>query len=298
MLKFVEELIFIFERLAWTSVFDIFLVTFIFFVMLVMIRDTKAMTLMRGMILLVVGLLVLTQIVNLPAFSWLVVTAMPALLLAVPVIFAPEIRRGLERLGRTSGKTLLAKTSSTSIEERSLTTVHAIMTAIRRLSNRKHGALIVFQRDDLLTEYADTGVQMGASVTAEILLQIFYPNTPLHDGAVIIDHEVVVAGSCVLPLSSSGVLNDSPDREMGLRHRASLGISEESDALVIVVSEETGLISIAKDGLLDHGIRFEYLENELRTYCNPNLGRRSFMGFLKSLFLDEGADLNSKEGLK
>lgn len=298
MLKFVEELIFIFERLAWTSVFDIFLVTFIFFVMLVMIRDTKAMTLMRGMILLVVGLLVLTQIVNLPAFSWLVVTAMPALLLAVPVIFAPEIRRGLERLGRTSGKTLLAKTSSTSIEERSLTTVHAIMTAIRRLSNRKHGALIVFQRDDLLTEYADTGVQMGASVTAEILLQIFYPNTPLHDGAVIIDHEVVVAGSCVLPLSSSGVLNDSPDREMGLRHRASLGISEESDALVIVVSEETGSISIAKDGLLDHGIRFEYLENELRTYFNPNLGRRSFMGFLKSLFLDEGADLNSKEGLK
>ncbi len=298
MLKFVEEIIFIFERLAWTSVFDIILVTLIFFVMLVMIRGTKAMTLMRGMLLLVVGLLVLTQVVNLPAFSWLVVSAMPALLLAVPVIFAPEIRRGLERLGRTSGKTLLAKTSSTGTEEKNIKPVRAIMTAIRRLSNRKHGALIVFQRDDLLDEYAETGVQMDARVTAEILLQIFYPNTPLHDGAVIIHRDVVVAGSCVLPLSSSGVLNDSPDREMGLRHRASLGISEESDALVVVVSEETGSISIAKGGLLDHGISFEYLENELRNYFNPDLGRRSFLGFLKSLFLEEDADLNSKEGLK
>ncbi|MCD4752418.1 MAG: diadenylate cyclase CdaA [Anaerolineaceae bacterium] len=298
MLKFVEEIIFIFERLAWTSVFDIFLVTLIFFVLLVMIQGTKAMMLMRGMILLVVGLLVLTQIVNLPAFSWLVITAMPALLLAVPVIFTPEIRRGLERLGRTSGKTLLAKTSSTNIEERSVNIVHAIMTAIHRLSNRKHGALIVFQRNDLLNEYAETGVQMGARVTAEILLQIFYPNTPLHDGAVIIDREFVVAGSCVLPLSSSGVLNDSPDREMGLRHRASLGVSEESDALVVVVSEETGSISIAKGGQLDHGVSFEDLKNELRNYYNPELGQRSFMGFLKSLFLEEDADLHSQEGFE
>lgn len=296
MLDFIQEIIFIFERLTWTSVIDIALVTIIFFILLVLVRDTQAMTLIRGMILLVIGMLVFTQIVNLPAFSWLIVTAMPSLLLAVPVVFAQEIRRGLERLGRTSGKNLLAKTSPVSANAEELTSpeIVALMIAIRRLSERKHGALIVFQRNDLLNEYVNTGVMMNAEVTAEILLQIFYPNTPLHDGAVIIDPDRILAGSCVLPLSSSGVLNDSPERQMGLRHRASLGISEASDALVIVVSEETGNVSIVKQGYLEHGVSFERVEDELRNYYHPELNRRSLWSMFKGLFLEDDKETHQR----
>ena len=150
-------------------------------------------------------MLVLTQLVNLPAFSWLIVTAMPALLLAIPVVFAPEIRRGLERIGRAGRFSLFRRKRKTE-EERFVLAIDAVVTACARLSERKHGALLVFQRTDSLAEYISTGVRMNAAITAELLLQIFYPNTPLHDGAVIIDHEQVLAGACVLPLSSSGVL--------------------------------------------------------------------------------------------
>jgi diadenylate cyclase len=257
------------------------------------------MSLVRGMILLVVGLLILTQIVNLPAFSWLIVSAMPTLLLAVPVVFSQEIRRGLERIGRTRGRTWLAKTSARQGKEDIYSAdVTALMIAIRRLSDRKHGALIVFQCNNLLNEYIKTGVLLNARLSAEILLQIFYPNTPLHDGAVIIDRDRVVAGSCVLPLSSSGVLNDSPERQMGLRHRASMGISESSDALVIVVSEETGAISIVKQGHLEHNISPVRLEAELRGYYHPELNRKSVWQVIKGLFAEESDDQILPKGKK
>jgi diadenylate cyclase len=171
-------------------------------------------------------------------------------------------------------------------EERYIMAIESVVTACARLSERKHGALMVFQRDDSLSQYVSTGVRMNAVVTAELLLQIFYPNTPLHDGAVIIDRERILAGACVLPLSSSGVLNASPERQMGLRHRASLGISEASDALVVVVSEETGAISIAQNGKLNHGISDEALIDELRIYYHPELAPHTFNEFLQNLFRD------------
>ena len=120
--------------------------------------------------------------------------------------------------------------------------------AAARLSARQHGALIILQRLDNLDEYIQSGVQLNAKVTAELLLQIFYPNTPLHDGAVIVKGNRIAAGACVMPLSASGILVRSPERQMGLRHRAALGISEVSDAITVVVSEETGSISIAHAG--------------------------------------------------
>ncbi|NSW53329.1 MAG: TIGR00159 family protein [Anaerolineae bacterium] len=282
---FLQEIIFIFQRLTWESLLDIILVTLIFFLLLVVVRNTQAMSLLRGMIFLIIALLVLTQVVNLPAFSWLVNTTMPVLLLAIPVVFAPEIRRGLERIGRAGGRSLLRRRSKVE-EERYIMAIESVVTACARLSERKHGALMVFQRDDSLSQYVSTGVRMNAVVTAELLLQIFYPNTPLHDGAVIIDRERILAGACVLPLSSSGVLNASPERQMGLRHRASLGISEASDALVVVVSEETGAISIAQNGKLNHGISDEALIDELRIYYHPELAPHTFNEFLQNLFRD------------
>lgn len=265
MLDFLQELAFIFERLNWTSVLDISLVTLIFFLLLLLVRKTQAMTLLRGVIFLIIALLILTQVVNLPAFRWLIVTAMPTLLFAVPVIFAPEIRRGLQRIGRTGVNSLFMGRSLLD-SEAYMTALQAVMMAVGKLSERKHGALMVLQRNEYLEEYVDTGVRMDAQVTAELLLQIFFPNTPLHDGAVIIDKARIVAAACVLPLSSSGVLSATPERKMGLRHRAALGIAESSDALVVIVSEETGSVSIAQQGELIHDISLEELEVELMLY--------------------------------
>jgi diadenylate cyclase len=267
MTEFLNNLFFIFQRINWLSVVDIALVTLIFFGLLYSLRDTQAMALLRGMILLVVMIVLLTSLVELPAFSWLAKNSLPALLVAIPVIFAPEIRRTLERLGRA--RTLWpasAKSDDATLQQ----TVHAVVSAAARLSARQHGALIVMQRLDSLEDYVQTGVQMNARITPELLMQIFYPNTPLHDGAVITVGSQLVAAACVMPLSASGILNRSPDRQMGLRHRAALGISEASDAVAVVVSEETGGISIAHAGRMLRKLDPERLENILIAFFRNN----------------------------
>ncbi len=266
MTQFLNNLFFIFQRISWLSAFDILLVTLIFFGLLYSLRDTQAMALLRGMILLIVGIILLTSLVELPAFSWLAQNSLPALIIAIPVIFAPEIRRTLERLGRAGTVWQIAsKPEDGAIEQ----TIRAIVSAAARLSARQHGALIVIQRLDNLDEYIRSGVQLNARVTPEILLQIFYPNTPLHDGGVIITGARVAAAACVMPLSASGVLNRTPDRQMGLRHRAALGTSEASDAVTVVVSEETGAISIAHAGRMLRRLDPERLENILIAFFRP-----------------------------
>ncbi len=262
------ELLFIFQRFNWLSALDLFLVTLVFFGILMLLRDTQALVLLRGILLLIVSLSLVTSLIDLPAFSWLIRTALPTLVLAIPVIFAPEIRRGLERLGRAgSAQGWLWRAPSTT--EAVQRTIRAVVSACARLSARQHGALIVFQRGDSLEEYARTGVPLNAEVTAELLLQIFYPNTPLHDGAVIIADQRIVAAACVMPLSSSGILNHSPERQMGLRHRAALGTSEATDAVAVVVSEETGAISVAHGGRIIRRLDAERLENILLAFYQP-----------------------------
>jgi len=262
MTNFLNNILFIFQRLSWLSVLDILLVTLIFYVLLISFRDTQAMVLLRGMIFLVIVLILLTTLFELPAFSWLIQSILPALLLAIPVIFAPEIRRALERLGRAGTVTFIQSTNHTTDEDLQKA-IHSIVEAAARLSARQHGALIVIQRLDNLEQYIETGVQMRAHVTPELLLHIFYPDTPLHDGAVVISRGRVVAAACVMPLSAIGILNRSPERQMGLRHRAALGISEVSDAVAVVVSEQSGSISIAHAGRMIRRIDPERLGNIL-----------------------------------
>jgi diadenylate cyclase len=271
---FISNLLFVFERLNWLSVLDILLVAGIFFGLLYSLRDTQAMSLLRGMIFLFVLLALLTSLVALPAFSWLITSALPALLLSVPVIFAPEIRRALERIGRAG--TFMAPITRTASAETEQA-IQAIVSAAARLSARQHGALIILQRLESLETYIETGVRMEARVTPELLLQTFYPNTPLHDGAAVIADGRLVAAACVMPLSSSGILNRSPERQMGLRHRAALGISEATDAVAVVVSEETGSISIAHSGRMIRRIDPERLENILMAFYRPfNAPRRGW----------------------
>lgn len=277
----IDNLTFVFERLDYFGILDVILVTAIFFIILRWLRETQAIVLLRGVLLVIALISLLTSLEVLPAFSWLVRTTLPALLLVIPVIFAPEIRRALERLGR-AGAILDGGRASSSTDVQD--TITSVVGATARLSDRRHGALIVLQRADNLDEYIESGVRMDSEVSPELLLQIFYPNTPLHDGAVIIVGSKLVSASSVLPLSASGVLSKSPERQMGLRHRAALGISEVSDAVAVVVSEEIGSISVVNAGRMIRRLDAERLENILRALYQPSQPVRGITGFFKKLY--------------
>jgi len=284
MTDFFNDILFLFQRFGWTDFLDIILVSAIFYAILILLRDTEALVLLRGVLFIIVLLGLLTSLVDLPAFSWLISTVLPALLFAIPVIFAPEIRRALERVGR-AGNISFLKRKRDLTEEQFARTLDAIIQASGRLSERHHGALIVLQRMQGLSEYAETGVPMN-------------PNTPLHDGAVIIVDNEIIAASCVMPLSASGVLNRSPERTMGLRHRAALGISEVSDAIAIVISEETGSISIAQGSRMIRRLNKERLKNTLHAFFQPtelNVKTGLFQRFL-SLFNMKSDKSKKKEG--
>jgi diadenylate cyclase len=298
MTQLLNDLTFLFQRFRWTDFLDIILVATVFFIVLMLLRDTEALVLLRGVLFIIVLLAVFTSLVELPAFSWLISTVLPALVFAIPVIFAPEIRRALERVGRAGNMSFLARTRNIT-EKQFLETLNAIIKASGRLSERHHGALIVIQRNQGLGEYVQTGVPMNAVVTPELLLQIFYPNTPLHDGAVIIVNDIIVAASCVMPLSSSGVLNRSPERTLGLRHRAALGITEISDAIAVVVSEETGSISIAQGGKMIRRLNMERFQNTLLAFFQATefMGGKSLVARLSALFTPEEEAENEGEEL-
>jgi diadenylate cyclase len=275
----IDNILFLFQRLNWLSAIDILLVTLVFFGVLYLVRDTQAMMLLRGIILLLVLVALLTSLVNLPAFSWLMQTVLPGLVFVIPVIFAPEIRRMLERIGRAG---TFVRVTRKDAGEQMRQTIQAVVTAAARLSARQHGALIVLERFDRIAEPINSGIPLQASVTPDLLMQIFYPNTPLHDGAVVISGNRIVAAACVMPLSSSGILAHTPERKMGLRHRAALGISESTDAIAVVVSEETGAISITHAGRIIRRLDPERLENVLNAFFTP--GETHKEGFFRRHF--------------
>lgn len=277
--NFWNYLLFFFQRANWLSVVDILLVAAVVFIVLYLLRDTKALVLMRGVLFLIVIISLLSSLRVLPAFSWLVSNTIPTLLLAIPVIFAPEIRRVLERIGRSGS--ILAQDQYSSEMDR---IIRQVVSAARRIAERKYGGLIVFSRLDSLRAYVDTGILLKAKVTPETLIQIFFPNTPLHDGAVILADEMIAAAGCVLPLSASGVLEESPERSMGLRHRAALGIAEETDAIAVVISEETGIVSLAYEGKLDKYVPLDELQAKLTGFFIPEETHRSLLSRLITLF--------------
>lgn len=233
------DLLWTLRQLDVRAVIDILLVALIFWGLLRLIQGTQAVQLLRGVILVVLVAALLTSILRLTAFSWLMSKAVPALLLAIPVVFQPELRRALERLGRAGAFPNL-QPSEPVIKQ----VIDAVVIASGLLAERRHGALIVLERDTGLEEYVDTGVRLDAALSPELLLTLFYPSTALHDGAVIVRGEKVVAAGCVLPLSTG----TSMDYLLGTRHRAGIGLTEQTDAVVVIVSEETGIISVAYNG--------------------------------------------------
>ena len=235
------ELLWALDNLTWKALLDIVLVGLVFFGASFFFRGTQAIALLRGLLLLLISLLVVSSVLDLQALRWLTQNLLVVMGLAIPVIFQPELRRALERLGRAG--TLLSRQAPETARAR---VIEEISLAAEKLSERRHGALIVLQRQSNLEEYIKTGISLNSDVTSQLLLTVFWPKTELHDGAAIIDeHGRMASAASVLPLTASRNL---PDPKLGTRHRAALGISEVSDAICVVVSEETGRISITNAG--------------------------------------------------
>jgi diadenylate cyclase len=250
------ELPWIFTRLTPLALLDIFVVAVIFFWLVTVARGTRAMPLLRGIAILLGMIAVLSTTLNLTALRRLLEIAFPALVIAVPVIFQPELRRALEQLGQTRTWLNLPFAHT---EEDIEKTIDEISRAVVQLSRQRIGALIVIERETGLQEYADRGVPEDAILTRQTLIQIFTPNTPLHDGAVIVRQNRILAAAVVLPLTEAPI-----GGTLGTRHRAAVGISEQSDAIAIVVSEETGQISMAMGGRLVRDLTHDKLKATLR----------------------------------
>lgn len=235
------ELCWTFEaQFTFTALLDILIVTAVFFGISLLLRSTQAVPLLRGILIVVLFTALIATAFPLTALRWLLSNVISVAAIAIPVIFQPELRRALERLGRTN----LGTRNSPELAQRHKI-IDAICAAVARLSDRRHGALIVIERETNLQEYMDSGVLMASEISPQLLLTIFYPKTELHDGAVILRGDKVEAAAAVLPLSSGRQLTD---RKLGTRHRAALGITEVGDAICVVVSEETGQISVANGG--------------------------------------------------
>lgn len=269
------------QRLGWIDVVDIFLVALIFFWLLYLVRGTRAVALLRGVIFLVIVVVLLSGFIELLALGWVIERALPALLVAIPVVFQPELRRALEHLGRP-GAFFGWRTGRAEVLEGAL---QIITDAAQTLADRRHGALIVLERQTGLQEFVESGVQLEAEMSYELLLTIFNPNTTLHDGAVIVREGRVLAAACVLPLSTAFLA----DRQLGLRHRAAIGVTEESDAIGVVVSEERGAISITHNGRIIRNLDAKRLEKVLRAFYQPILeqGKRKWLAQLRRLLRGE-----------
>ena len=256
----VDETLFRLSALTWIDALDILLVTISFFLLLRLIQRSRAAMLLRGVLVLSGVLFIVTIILPLPAFDWVVRAAMLAILIVTPIIFQPELRRLLEQIGRGTGLTWEVR--QTVAEQ----TVPKIVRAVENMSASQTGALIALEGDVSLHEIVGTGVAIEGQVTSELLQSLFYSKNPLHDGAVILRADQIVAAGCVLPLTQR-----TPyfRRRLGTRHRAAIGLSELTDALVVVVSEETGDISVAHQGNLRRPLDAANLRKHLFEFYTP-----------------------------
>ena len=254
------------QRISWTDILDILLVAFLFFWIFYAIRGTRAVPLVRGITALLISLAILTRLVELRAFSWLIAQLLPSILLGIPVLFQPELRRALEQLGR--GRVLILSQKDT---EKLSGMIEQVVAATKQMADRKVGALIVFERHTGLQEHIETGIALDSEVSTELMLTIFDHHTILHDGAVIIRDGRIAAAACVMPLTAAFLA----DRELGLRHRAAIGITEDADAVAVVVSEERGTISLTHSGRIIRDIDTKRLESILRAFLIPRQQRRN-----------------------
>lgn len=255
-------------RIKIWDIADIALVTAVLYRVILLIRDTRAVQLVKGLVILLLATVV-SKSLNLRATNWLLTQTMTVGILAIPIVFQTEFRRALEQIGRGH----IFKPSKPLDTEEVLKLLDELTKAVEILAKNRTGALIIIERETGLREFMETGVPIDGVVTSQLLLNTFIPKTPLHDGAVMIRGNRLVAAACYLPLSE----NPDLDQALGTRHRAGIGITEQSDALSIIVSEETGGISLAQNGKLTRYLDAKMLK-ELLTQIQvpkPNRGLAS-----------------------
>lgn len=259
------ELVDLAPQFTWSSVLDIVMVALVFYGLFRLFQGTQAIALLRG--ILVIALIFVLAASRFTAFGWLLKNALPMVLVAIPVIFQPELRRALERLGR-SAPLVMGRGSREAAAQQ---IIYEVSQAVEALARERTGALIILEGETGLEEYIESGERIDAEVSARLLTTIFFPGTPLHDGAVIIRGDRIIAAACVLPLTQ----RDLADSSLGTRHRAAVGITEQNDAVAIVVSEETGIVSLSRSGRIARRLDGQRLRTIMQAFYKP---RRLFNG--------------------
>ncbi len=251
----------LFYNIRLRDAIDILIVAYAFYKLFMLIRETRAEQLVKGIVVLLIATK-LSEVLELYTVYWILEKTMTVGVIALLIVFQPELRRALEVIGRTRFFTKsLAEVKNEEIDIIS----NEIVEAVASLSRQKIGALMVFERETGLNEVVDTGTRINGKVSSGLLINIFIPNTPLHDGAVIIREDMVKAAGCFLPLTD----NMNLSKEIGTRHRAALGITERSDSIAIIVSEETGVISVAENGVLTRYLDIKALKLVLVNMYKP-----------------------------
>ena len=259
----------IISTISALDIVDILIVAAIIYKIYDMLRETRAITLLKGLIVLLT-ITVICSWLNLHVISWLLQKAMSVLVVALPIVFQPELRRALEHLGQ--GKLFGKSVFLDDTEAQNV--VEELVKASKSLSATKTGALIVIEREMKLNDVSSTGIHIDGLITSEFLLNVFIPNTPLHDGAAVIRGNRLIAAGCLLPLTENRELST----ELGTRHRAAIGLSEQCDALILVVSEETGTISIAENGHIMRHLNSDTLRAALKpAFTNPQSNVGGFL---------------------
>jgi diadenylate cyclase len=271
----IDNLMGILMSIKITDVIDILIVAYLLYTLLGFIKETRAQQLFRG-ILLIVAFFLVSEIFNLSLLNWLFTRLITVGLIAVVILFQPEIRRGLEQIGRRG---VLSWQFRDMGKDEMYATVHKIVDAVDDFSSTQTGALMAIERETMLTDICETGVIVDAEISVRLLGNLFYEGSPLHDGAVIIRGDRVHAASCVLPLTE----RQNIGKNLGTRHRAALGLSEVSDAFVIVVSEETGAISVAQNGEFKRFLDLKTLEKMLLDIYLPSSDDKDLLSRFKIL---------------
>ena len=262
--------------IMWTDIVEIIIISFLVYHLLVWIKNTKAWSLMRGIVIILVFVFIAAEF-DMNTILWIAKNVTGIAVTALLIVFQPELRKALEQLGKSNMLSGLIQFDSARVtgELFSDKTIDELIRASYEMGKVKTGALIVVQNKDLLTEYELTGIMIDSLVSSQLLINIFEHNTPLHDGAVIIKGNRIVAATCYLPLSDNMELS----KELGTRHRAGIGVSEEADCVAIIVSEETGKIAVAHDGQLERNLTEESLRQYLTsTLTTPEEGEDNNQG--------------------
>lgn len=248
------------EIYYWKIIFEIAILWYVIYMMLLFVKGTRSEQLLKGLMILGI-IFIITQQLGLDVINWAITRLFPLSIIALLIIFQPELRRGLARLGQFG------------IHQENMDVIDEIAGAALALSKKKIGALIAVEREAGLKSYIESGTPIDSNVTSHLLISIFLPQSPLHDGAVIIRHGRIIAAGCVLPLTQE---EKGLPKSLGMRHRAAIGISEETDAVCVVVSEETGMVSAASAGRLSQGLGEEELIKTLKTIFYPRTSPASW----------------------